>query len=657
MDLSVIIVNYNVKHFIVQCLHSVQEAIKDIKAEIIVVDNNSVDGSCSSIKEKFPFVKLIENNHNEGFAKANNQAIKISGGKYILLLNPDTVVEDDSFIKLIKFADEHPEAGGIGVKMIDGKGKFLPESKRALPTPSVAFYKIFGLSKMFPHSKRFGRYHLGHLDKDQIHEVEILSGAFMFLRKEALNKAGLLDEDFFMYGEDIDLSWRIIKAGYKNYYFPETTIIHYKGESTKKSSVNYVVVFYNAMIIFAKKHFLEKNARIFTFLIRIAIYFRAFLAISRRFIRTILYPLIDALFIFAGFYIIKPLWEQYRFEDQANHYPDEFLFIAVPAYIIVWFISMYFSSAYEKPVKIKDILKGLSTGTIIIVLVYSLLNENLRFSRALIILGYLWSMITLTGYRIILHFTGISDFKINTGRLKNIIIVADKDERERISQLFDQIEVKVNYLGFVNVNENNHNSQILGNLSQLREIVLVNNIDEIIFSSKDIPSGGIINTMHNLSDINVDYKIAPPESFSVIGSNSIETAGDLYVVSNNSISKGLNHRKKRLFDILFSLIILVFSPILIFFQSSKYLFVKNIFRVILGEKSWVGYCDEDESDYESLPVIKPSVLSPADNHNGINLSGRQKHRLNLIYSKDYTVFNDIRVLLSGWKKLDRQNQK
>lgn len=279
MKLSIIIVNYNVKYFLEQCLLSVENAIDGIDTEVFVVDNNSVDDSVQMLSERFPWVKLICNKDNVGFAKANNQAIREATGEYVLLLNPDTVVENDTFNKIIDFMDAHPEAGGLGVKMVDGKGNFLPESKRSLPTPAVSFYKIFGLSKLFPKSKKFGKYHLTYLDNDTIHEVEILAGAFMFMRKSALDKVGLLDETFFMYGEDIDLSYRLILGGYKNYYFPETRIIHYKGESTKKASFNYVYMFYNAMIIFAKKHFSDKNLKLFSFLINCAVYMRAFLAI------------------------------------------------------------------------------------------------------------------------------------------------------------------------------------------------------------------------------------------------------------------------------------------------------------------------------------------------------------------------------------------
>ena len=212
--------------------------------------------------------------------------------------------------------DTHPDAGALGVKMIDGKGEFLPESKRALPTPMVSFYKMFGLSSLFPKSRRFGKYHLGYLDREETHRVDVLAGAFMFLRKETLEKTGLLDETFFMYGEDIDLSYRITQAGYRNYYFPGTTIIHYKGESTKKGSLNYVKMFYQAMIIFAGKHFTSRKGRTFRFSINLAIYFRAALSLVSDVLSEDLPAGLDGMIIYLGYLFALPLWEQVRFDTR-----------------------------------------------------------------------------------------------------------------------------------------------------------------------------------------------------------------------------------------------------------------------------------------------------------------------------------------------------
>ncbi len=280
VKLSVIIVNYNVKYFLEQCLYALRSAAAGLEAEIFVVDNASSDGSTEYLRPLFPEVVFIENKDNPGFAKANNQAIRMARGEYILLLNPDTVIGEENLRTLCFFLDEHPQAGGVGVKMIDGHGGFLPESKRAFPTPWVSFCKISGLSKLFPRSRRLARYSLPFLDAGQAHEVDVLAGAYMLLRREALNKVGLLDEAFFMYGEDIDLSYRIVLGGYKNYYLPER-ILHYKGESTKQGDIKYIRAFYGAMLIFYKKYY-PRSGRLLNGMIRTAVFLAAGLSVVPR---------------------------------------------------------------------------------------------------------------------------------------------------------------------------------------------------------------------------------------------------------------------------------------------------------------------------------------------------------------------------------------
>ena len=280
ITLSIVIVNYNVCGFLEQCLLSLADAVKEIPHEIFVVDNASTDGSDTYIPRRFPQVKYIYNAENVGFARANNQAMALSSGRYVLLLNPDTVVGESVLSEACRFLDDHPDAGALGVKMLDGDGRFLPESKRGFPSPWVSFCKIFGLAKMFPRSPRFGRYHLRYLDENEINCVDVLSGAFMLLRRSTLDRCGLLDEQFFMYGEDIDLSYRMTLTGRHNYYLP-LRIIHYKGESTKTESLRYVRIFYQAMLIFLRKHY--PHYKFFAqFSIRLAIYLRASAAAVRR---------------------------------------------------------------------------------------------------------------------------------------------------------------------------------------------------------------------------------------------------------------------------------------------------------------------------------------------------------------------------------------
>jgi len=269
MKLTVIIVNYNVRYYLEQCIHSVERATDGIETEIFVVDNHSQDGSVPYLHKNFGnSIRLIESNHNLGFARANNKAIKLSKGDYVLLLNPDTIVGEESIKKVLRFMDEHPKAGAAGVMMHNADGTVARESRRGFPSPFVSFLKMCG----FPR-----RYYFSHLPWDKPGKIEVISGAFFMMRREVIDKVGGLDKDFFMYGEDIDLSYRIIKAGYENWYVP-AHILHYKGESTQKTSFVYVHVFYHAMLIFFRKHYGHLHFLI-TIPIRLAIYLRAFIAL------------------------------------------------------------------------------------------------------------------------------------------------------------------------------------------------------------------------------------------------------------------------------------------------------------------------------------------------------------------------------------------
>ena len=653
MKLSVIIVNYNVEYFLDQCLSSVRKALENIEGEVIVVDNDSIDGSNNMVIKKYPEVKLVANKKNVGFSIANNQGIIDSTGQYVLLLNPDTVVEHDTFEKVIAFMDGHPDAGALGVKMVDGSGKFLPESKRGLPTPSTAFYKMFGLSSVFPHSKRFARYHLGHLDNDKIHKVEILPGAFMLLRKEALDKTGLLDESFFMYGEDIDLSYRIIKAGYSNYYYPETRIIHYKGESTKKGSVNYVLVFYNAMVIFAKKHFTQKNAKLFTFLINIAIYFRATIALLTRLWNRLLLPLLDGVALFSGLILIKELWGRTQIYTEGGSYPTELIYYVIPSYVLIWLLSIYFAGGYDRPIRIKKSLSGLLVGTIVILVLYALLPERFRFSRALILLGTLWGVMVLPLLRWLLHNFKVSGIQIGENINKRFIIIGDSDESKRVAGLLQKSYIKPEFVGLVSNSEDlNGDETFIGSFTQVVDIVRIYDIDEVIFCSKSISHQLIIDKMTEWQVAKVDYKIAPEDSLSIIGSNSIHTRGDLYTVDINAVDRTANRRNKRLLDLFLSLTFLIISPVVIFTQKKPMGFLKNIFKVLWGTCSWVGYYPL-QSQMHQLPRIRKGILNPIDSIKFKNHEDDTISQLNLLYARDYNLLKDLNIILFAFRELGK----
>ena len=649
MKLSVIIVNYNVEFFLEQCLNSVYAALKHVEGEVFVVDNNSIDGSLAMVAEKFPQVTLIANKDNVGFSKANNQALRIAKGDYHLLLNPDTIVEEDTFQKVVDFMDAHPDAGGLGVKMIDGKGNFLPESKRGLPTPRDAFYKIFGLSRLFPRSKRFGRYHLSYLDKDEQHEIEILSGAFMLMRKEALDKVGLLDEAFFMYGEDIDLSYRIVLGGYKNYYFPDTRIIHYKGESTKKSSVNYVFVFYNAMIIFAKKHFSSKNARIYSFLINLAIYFRASVALLNRAVKRLTIPLLDYAILVAGLFFIA--WQYQQMEGILI--PQDLLNYGLPIYTLIWFLSQIFTGGYDKPVQLVKNAFGALVGTGIILMIYALLSKEYQFSRLIILVGGIWILVYYILSRLALHFIGGESYRIGGSKNKRFVIVGDLEEVERVSELLRQTKSKVQSVVFLSHTDDKSDDRFVGTLNQLDQVIDIQKIDEVIFCAKNMSAATIISKMSELEGSKLDFKIAQPETSFLIGSNSIDSQGDLYVMDINKINKPANRRNKRVVDVLVSFLFLIACPFICWFFDRKKNFVSNLFAVLTGKLSFVGYAAIHHSSNLKLPKIKRGILPASLMVENSELDDDSISRLNLIYAKNHSYLMDLKLIFKYFKQLDR----
>jgi len=686
VKLSVVIVNYNVCYFLEQALMSVRRAVEKLgqPVEVFVVDNNSVDGSVAMVRARFSEVILIANHDNPGFSKANNQALRVARGEYVLLLNPDTVVEEDTFRACCEFMDQHPNAGGLGVKMLDGQGKFLPESKRGLPTPWVAFYKIFGLAKLFPKSRRFGRYHLGFLDKDQTHEVEVLSGAFMLMRQATLEQVGLLDEDYFMYGEDIDLSYRIMQGGWKNYYFPGTRIIHYKGESTKRTSVNYVFVFYRAMVIFARKHFMPGQAGLFSVLINAAIWLRAGMAVAERLLRRAAPVLLDAGLIYGGMFFLKTYWEQ-NHKFVRTDYPPQFMLVAVPVYILGWLTSVYFSGGYDEPTKTSRIARGIFLGTVLISAVSNFFDAW-RFSKALIVLGGVWAVAALVARRLATHFLRYRNLRLSEQRQKNVAIVGSSKESLRVRQLLEHAAVQARIIGYITPEPDAEAARppalavtsaraggaewqetarlavpetgatltspaddLLGEVRQLTEIIRIYALDELIFCGKDLSASQIIGLMVSLpQQPPVAYKILPQDSQYIIGSSSKDAPGDYYALDITlNLFRPQQARNKRVLDILTALLLLLASPLLLGVQQHKAGFVRNCLRVLSGSHTWVGL----------RHVVAPThlahaVLSPADVVQvATPLTEATRHRLELLYAKDYEPGTDLSIMFRRFKWL------
>ncbi|MEY4852428.1 MAG: hypothetical protein RIS99_823, partial [Bacteroidota bacterium] len=584
MVLTVVIVNYNVKYFLEQCLRSVFAATQDLEAEVYVVDNNSSDGSAEWIKNQFPQVKLIENQENVGFSKANNQAIRLAKGDWVLLLNPDTIVPENCFNDILDYCQNHPKLGGLGVKMLDGSGVYLPESKRGLPTPEVAVYKMTGLSKLFAKNPRFGAYYHGNLSEAEPQKVEVLAGAFMWMRKSVLDEIGLLDETYFMYGEDIDLSHRIRLAGYENHYFPFAPIIHYKGESTRKESYSYVKAFYGAMIIFARKYFTKGQAFLLSTLLYPAIIGKAVWAYLSHRIQKSLLPLFDFSLLWTLFYLLEGYWERNIKEMDGVRYPDIFLFGFVPAYIFVWLLSMYLSGGYDRPFKPWKLLRGLALGTTITLAAYGLLDESVRFSRGMLLVGALLGGIGLIGFRWILIKVGLGQWKNNSQTDLRTIIIGSETEVERVLGLLQKANSSIRFLGSIDPSSANKG---LGDILELPKIASDLQLEQIIFCGASLSNTSIIQNMEQLKR-KYFFKIVPKESSFLIGSQSVETPGVLYSKDFNlAYFSPSNQRNKRILDLLICLFFLFTFPYFLFSKRRNLIFA-NLRSVFLGRKNWVG---------------------------------------------------------------------
>ena len=642
MQLSVIIVNYNVKYFIEHCLRSVERAAQGMQVETIVVDNQSSDGSVEMIRQRFPWVKLMANADNVGFAKANNQGVAVAKGAYILYLNPDTILPEDALRQCYDYMEAHPEAGALGCRLVDGKGQFLPESKRGFPSARVAFFKICGLSSIFKRSAFFNRYHLGYLSEHEVHEVDVLVGCFMFCRRSVIEQVGSFDEEYFMYGEDIDLSYKVIRGGFRNVYFPHTTVIHYKGESTNKGSLNYVKMFYQAMIIFARKHFNASQKGMYVALIQFAIYMRAVLAFVSRVFSLIRLPLLDAGLLLLSLLAMKSLW--IRNVKTETTYAPELITAFFSAYLLIWITSLYVNGGYDRPYKASRVLRGMLIGGLSSVALYGLLPETLRFSRGITVLGALSGTLLILASRRLLQALGVKSAQPDRSREQKVLLVAEPGEEEEIRRLLAKAEISKHLLGSVNPGEEAAPGQ-LGAFRDLPDLCRLYRATEVIYAQGALSFAAIIASMQELGP-DLDYKLHATGSDSIIGSNSKNTAGDLYTTERTyRIGTPEARRNRRVLDLLASLTLLILSPLLIGFTRRPAAFLSALLAVLFGQKTFVGYSNP------ALPALRPFLLTPYPETRGHAVSAGNREHLETLYALHYNTWDDVRVIREKWRML------
>ena len=685
IDISIIIVNYNVKEFLSNLLNAIKRAKHDLSLEIFVVDNASSDNSVSYLMKRYPEVSFIENTRNLGFGRANNQALEKANGTYTLLINPDTLISEDTLAVLKQYMDEHSETGACGCKILNPDGTFAPESRRSIPTPLSALWKVLGLTTLFPRNKTFAEYYLSWMDEDSPSQVPVLSGAFMFFRTRVLKELRGFDEQFFMYGEDIDLCYRTNKAGYHVDYVPSTSIIHYKGESTKKDNIDYIVLFNRAMLQFFKKHYSYSYSMFLRVLIVLGIVTRGFVTYLTSLFRRGSQPLIDVAIINI-ILIVSFIW---RFHIHVSTFFSDYrpVYLIVNAVVSLLFIfgsinhEIYGKHRNSVVAEMKANFWAFG-GTSLITFFF----RQFAFSRLILLMGFVISVVSMSAIRLIRKNTTTT---VRTGRgtynsIRVLIIGLNSRTIELIRKLQSKVEKNYEVVGVLQTDYLSGDAlgksiPVLGELSDISEVIRKYRVGQVLFLLNALSYKEILHVITKYREPGVQFKLVPESLDFVIGKANVEYLDDMPVVDVDiAYQSAWNRFIKRLFDILLSSILLLVTslfvwPVILFNRSSKknfypygntavglslrlftpvnkhlyknlYLLICHIFR---GHLSFVGapilYSHRQDFIYKpgltGLRQINESRLHFTDD----------KLKYELYYLQNYSIWLDIDILIKSIK--------
>ncbi|MDT7855937.1 glycosyltransferase family 2 protein [Rubrivirga sp. S365] len=692
VDVSVVIVTYNVRGFLDQALRSVERASAGLAVETFVVDNDSADGSAEMVRERFPDVRLIANEENVGFAVANNQALREAAGRYALVLNPDTILQEDTLRTLVAFMDGHPDAGAVGCRILNPDGTFAPESRRAFPTPAVAFYRIAGLARLFPQSPRFGRYNLTHLPADEVCEVDALSGSCMMVRREAMwgggeghgmerdeegwaeksaphgsahppmppslhpspRGAGLLDEAFFMYGEDLDWCYRIQRAGWRIYYTPETQIVHYKGESTKRGDLRYVVLFYGAMLRFVEKHvgggagWAERaGTGALALALRVGIVGRAAVAALGRLGRGLAGPAADGALAWAALAAAAWGWSQ----ADGFAFGSGFYGLVLPAYALALVGGVALAGGYPRgrpplrPVAVGAALAALAVAAA------SFFVPSIAFSRAALGLGFPAAAALLLARRV--------RRRTRTAPPRRALVVGTAAEAERLRRLLGgRLRPEAEVVGYVAEAGGDGTSAAggavphVGRPRQLRDLARLQHADEVVFAADSLTNTAILEGMRALRDLPVQLKILASGHDRIIGKAYVEDYAAPLLEAERAVAPLRAGWSRRALEVPVAALFTLAAPAL---RATARLrptarwrrlaaFAARMPSVLAGRRALVGY---DAAGPHPPPAwgLPPGVVSVLDTRRPRPATITEAHRAYWFYAQRQSPWLDAEILL------------
>ena len=678
-SVSLLIVSYNVRQYIAHAIDAIIKSDLD-DFEIIIIDNNSFDNTASYLKERYSHlrqIKIVQNQENIGFGKAINQAASLAKGQYYLILNPDTIIQEETISTLKEYLDSNPEVGMVGPKILNADGTLQLACKRSFPTLGVALPKLLGFSRIFPKSKWAGKYNLTYLDEDEISSVDAISGSCMFIRSFLFHELKGFDERFFMFGEDLDLCSRIWKNNYEIHYVPTTQIVHYQGESVKSAPFDSINAFYNAMILFVDKHFSFGTGWLMKFAIRCGIYIRKFFSMIGEKRSQILSVTIDAILILLAFIIAISM----RF---SNFEPITMSKGLIPAiYVIFWICVGFIFQLYNRYILSYSRAIISSVTGFFLAVAFTYFFKQYAFSRFVIIFGSAIISILIPGWRVFVHFL-MARGLLNQVKQKNpilftrktFIVGADAEGLRIANSLLKRFDTGLELIGIVDTKlpeeDNKLPIDFIGRLSDLRDLVVKHSIRELIFSTSAFTNKEILHLMNQTKDLRLTYRMIPRQQEILLGKASIEDIGDLSFLNiEYSLFYSLHRFTKRIFDLTISFItLIIFSPIImvllllkkgvqrqywgiegkkfevtIFNVNSR--FIRELplfFAVLLGNLSLVGSTMFETSEPNPNLICQPG-LTGLERIRSVKFNPEDRLALDHYYVQNQSFTMDLEIIM------------